>query len=417
MPRILTCSSPWLPRCSTVTKLGRDFIPDSGRLVHLQTPPVTDTVRVDAGFIAGDEVSSHYDPMIAKLIVRGPSRESTILKLRAALEDYEIAGPVTNIEFLKRVCESPAFVAGEVETGFITKHHDELFAEVQIAPEVYVQAAIGGLLQETQNRELRNQALTGFGSGIQNRRVAFIKTKADGTADPAETAVEVKQSGLDTFDVTINGTSYRSITSHWDPLTRTITSFFLHTRLATRLINEDGKTTIFQQGKQYRLQYATPKWIEKALGVKDVANSVLAPMPCKILRVEVEEGQQVEKDQPLVVIESMKMETVIRSPQDGVVAKIVHRQGVGNASFVLSESTLTHGLGSVQGGNGSGRVRGFWALVMSDVEKRLCRVPSSLIDTCWQSDYKGAPIRPHYVINVVFAPRSCQSNPWVSIYS
>lgn len=266
--------------------------------------------------------------MIAKLIVRGPSRESTILKLRAALEEYEIAGPITNIEFLKRVCESSAFVAGEVETGFIKKHHTELFAEVQVAREVYVQAAIGALLQERQNCGLRSQPHTGFGSGIQNRRIAFIKVKADGTADPVETTVIVKQSGLDTFDATVNGTSYSSITSHWDPKTRTITSFFPHTRLATRLINEDGKITIFQRGQQYRLQYATPKWIEKALGIKDVANSVLAPMPCKILRVEVEEGQRVTKDQPLVVIESMKMETVIRSPQDGVVARIVHRQGV-----------------------------------------------------------------------------------------
>lgn len=297
-------------------------------MVHLRTPVITDTVRVDAGFIAGDEVSSHYDPMIAKLIVRGPSRESTILKLRAALEEYEIAGPITNIEFLKRVCESPAFVAGEVETGFIKRHHAELFAEVPVAPEVYVQAAVGALLQETQKCGLRSQPHTGFGSGIQNRRIAFLKTKADGTPDLLETAVEVKQSGLDTFDATVNGTSYSSITSHWDPKTRTITSFFPHTRLATRLINEDGRITIFQRGEQYRLQYATPKWIEKALGIKDVANSVLAPMPCKILRVEVEEGQRVTKDQPLVVIESMKMETVIRSPQDGVVARIVHRQGV-----------------------------------------------------------------------------------------
>ena len=304
-------------------------------MVHLQTPSATDTVRVDAGFIAGDEVSSHYDPMIAKLIVRGPTRGSTILKLRTALEEYEIAGPITNIEFLKRVCESPAFMAGEVETGFIKKHHDELFAEVQLAPEVYAQAAIGALLQETQNPEMARNSHTGFGAGIQQRRVAFIKTKRDGTTDLVETAVEVKQSGVDCFDVTVDGTSYSSVTSHWDPKTRTITSYFPHTRLATRLIDEDGKITVFQQGKQYHLQYATPKWLEKALGIKDIASSVLAPMPCKILRVEVEEGQEVKKDQALIVIESMKMETVIRSPQDGVVAKVVHRQGVGHSYLVF----------------------------------------------------------------------------------
>ena len=273
--------------------------------------------------------------MIAKLIVRGPSRESTILKLRTALEEYEIAGPVTNIEFLKRVCESPAFVAGDVETGFIKKHHDELFAEVQIAPEIYAQAALGGLLQESPTHKPSSHQPTGFGSGIQTRRVAFIRTHADGTANPASTAVDVSQTGPDTFDVAINGTSYPSITSQWDPRARTITSFFPHTRLSTRLITQDATLTLFHLGKQYRLQHATPKWIEKALGVKDVANSVLAPMPCRILRVQVEEGQRVAKDQPLLVIESMKMETVIRSPQDGVVAKIVHRQGVRALCFVV----------------------------------------------------------------------------------
>jgi 3-methylcrotonyl-CoA carboxylase alpha subunit len=61
--------------------------------------------------------------------------------------------------------------------------------------------------------------------------------------------------------------------------------------------------------------------------MKDVANSVLAPMPCKVLRVEVEEGATVTKNQALVVIESMKMETVIRAPHHGVIAKIVHKAG------------------------------------------------------------------------------------------
>ena len=70
-----------------------------------------------------------------------------------------------------------------------------------------------------------------------------------------------------------------------------------------------------------------PAWAEKALGLKDVANSVLAPMPCKILRVEVEAGEWVKRGQALVVIESMKMETVIRSPQDGRVGRIVRGRG------------------------------------------------------------------------------------------
>ena len=83
--------------------------------------------------------------------------------------------------------------------------------------------------------------------------------------------------------------------------------------------------------------------MEKALGMKDVTNSVLAPMPCKILRVEVQAGDTVGKDQPLVVIESMKMETVIRSPQRGTIARVVHQKGVSQDKiFSVPPNRLNH---------------------------------------------------------------------------
>ncbi|KAL9116990.1 MAG: hypothetical protein Q9187_006477, partial [Circinaria calcarea] len=308
-----------------------DFIPDSGRLLHLQTPRCNDTVRVDAGFISGDEVSSYYDPMIAKLIVRGSDRTTAIQKLCAALEEYEIAGPVTNIEFLKRLCQHPAFIAGNVETGFITKHRKDLLREVMIAPEVYAQAALGTILREAAmlqgGSHSPGEGLSGFTTGFQTRQLRFLAGPAVGGKDLVETDVEIKPSGVGLFDVKACGASFTSVESHWNTQNHTITSFFPHTRLETRLIVSESILTIFQRGSQYRLQYSTPKWIGKAFGTKDIVNSVLAPMPCKILRVEVQEGDTVKKDQALVVIESMKMETVIRSPQDGVVAKVVHRQG------------------------------------------------------------------------------------------
>lgn len=128
-----------------------NFVPSTGKLLHLRTPPLSESVRIDAGFVQGDEVSSHYDPMIAKLIVSGPDRTSTLQKMGAALEAYEIAGPVTNIEFLKRCCRSPAFIAGEVETGYIEKHRDELFEQEKVPDEVWAQAAVG--LYEAEQRK------------------------------------------------------------------------------------------------------------------------------------------------------------------------------------------------------------------------------------------------------------------------
>ncbi|KAA8624974.1 Acetyl propionyl-CoA carboxylase alpha subunit [Pyrenophora tritici-repentis] len=314
-----------------------NFIPDSGLLLHLKIPTPTRTVRIDSGFIAGDEVSSHYDPMISKLIVQGPTREAAILKLRAALEDYEVAGPITNIEFIKRMCVSPDFVAGDVETGYIQKHHAELFTPIPPTPEVYAQAALGLALQEISASKADAWSQGGgppvtavgygFSTSYQARDIHLIETPASGKGESTTTKISVRQTSPEHFDITIADTTYTNVTSTFSPSSNTLTSFYPHTRLSTTLIRHEDALTLFHLGRQYRFKLAMPAWTKKALGVRDVANSVLAPMPCKVLRVEVEEGQEVKKDQPLVVIESMKMETVIRSPSHGVVKRIVHGKG------------------------------------------------------------------------------------------
>jgi 3-methylcrotonyl-CoA carboxylase alpha subunit len=312
-----------------------NFLPDSGILMHLKTPTPTSTVRIDSGFIAGDEVSSHYDPMISKLIVQGPTREAAIQKLRAALEEYEVAGPVTNIEFLKRMCISSDFIAGHVETGYIQKHHAELFTPEPQAPELYAQAALGLLLQETSASRgdmFNGPPVTamgyGFNTAYQQREFDLIEVLADGKGEAKTTKVHIRQTSPQQFDIGVDGEkTYSNVTCTFAPSSNTLISFYPHTRIATTFIRDADRLTLFQHGKLARLQLAMPTWTKKALGVKDVANSVLAPMPCKVLRVEVDVGQTVQKDQPLVVIESMKMETVIRSPSQGVVKRIVHGKG------------------------------------------------------------------------------------------
>ncbi|KAL8733247.1 MAG: hypothetical protein Q9166_002264 [cf. Caloplaca sp. 2 TL-2023] len=308
-----------------------DFVPDSGRLLHLQLPRITDSVRVDAGFVAGDEVSSHYDPMIAKLIVQGPDRETAVRKLNTALNEYEVVGPIANVEFLKKICTVPAFITGQVETGFIKRWHEKLFQETEIHPEVFAQAALGAFLSEALKDRAVDAVLSGAKSGfssVSNKRIfRLVPVKGDGSTVSTETTVDIEQTGHGLFTVFVNGKTYKSVASQYNSGSREVTSYLPHTRLKTRLINDEGNITLFHQGQQYRLRLVIPRWIEKALGIKDTAHSVLAPMPCKILRVEVEQGQQVKKEQVLVVIESMKMETSIRSPQDGVVSRIVHQEG------------------------------------------------------------------------------------------
>ncbi|KAI9758758.1 MAG: hypothetical protein M4579_002861 [Chaenotheca gracillima] len=322
-----------------------NFIPDSGRLIHLKTPTPTSTVRIDAGFIQGDEVSSHYDPMIAKLIVRGPTRQAALLKLEAALAEYEVVGPTTNINFLKTICRHPAFMSGEVETGFIPKYHDELFAPIRTESEVFAQAALALLLREVRQQEQStgsakagpSGSLVGFGLGqFQERQVTLAVAPFNGDQkSPTPQNVTITQTAPSNFKVSVDDTAHYAnvITKIVDTGSSTstqITTFFPHTRITSTVVSDPTQNeyiSVFQRGQQHRLRLIPPAWFKKALDVKEVTNSVLAPMPCKVLRVEVAEGDAVQKDQPLVVIESMKMETVVRSPMEGIVKKVVHREG------------------------------------------------------------------------------------------
>jgi len=224
--------------------------------------------------------------------------------LCAALQDYEVVGLSTNIEFLKKICKSPGFMRGEVETGYIQKNHDDLFAPEVIEPETFAQAALGLLAKELSlagtSTGPHGQTI-GFGAGASiQRQFAFITTK-DSSPEPVQ--VNITQSGRNLFDIEIAGPGVHEAYANviCEPRSPSISSFFPHTRIESTIITDGDKLTIFQHGKQTKLTLATPGWFEKALGLKDVTNSVLAPMPCKVLRNEVKEGDEVEKDQALVV--------------------------------------------------------------------------------------------------------------------
>lgn len=298
----------------------RGFFPDSGKLVHLVTPKTSEDVRIDAGFVEGDTVSEAYDGMIAKLIVRGRDRETAIRKLELALREYEVVGLSTNIEFLKRLCRSQAFIEGDVETGFIDKWRAELFEHRHVSDEVFAQAALG-LVSSRASQQLPGPhgKPLGFGeAAVQNtRKFAFrVKKDDDAETEPDVVQVEVTQSGNNLYSISISRSGseapqvFENIISEPDSssapssLAKKLATFFPLSRIESTLVQDPAapeKLTIFQLGEKTELTLEQPGWFEKALGLKDVTASVVAPMPCKILRNEVEEGQEVEKGAPLVV--------------------------------------------------------------------------------------------------------------------
>src|SRR2546427_7312283 len=106
----------------------RDFLPAAGRIAHLALPAESENVRVDTGVRSGDEITVYYDPMIAKLIVRDSDRPAALERMRKALGEFEVAGPVTNLGFLYRLGQDRDFVDGEFDTGLIERHRSERIA-------------------------------------------------------------------------------------------------------------------------------------------------------------------------------------------------------------------------------------------------------------------------------------------------
>jgi 3-methylcrotonyl-CoA carboxylase alpha subunit len=320
----------------------KGFIPDSGKLLYVKTPKENADTRIDSGFVEGDEVSSHYDPMIAKLIVRSETREGAVKRMAMALQEYEVAGPITNIEFLKRICRSSDFMEGKVETGYIEKHRGELFPSNKVPEETLVEAALASFLGEDGFAAAgRRSALPAktwlssqadfqprtFNFNVAGEEVALGK-------QPEILSVEVQQLSPGHFAVSSLGIEGKmNVSATYDEASKTLTTYFPHTRHTSRVIvppssHSDHPLSLFTPLGSFRLLPASPHWLAKVLGTGEKTNSLLSPMPCKILRVDVKPGDVMKKDQTLLVIESMKMETVIRSPGEGLkVKRVVHGEG------------------------------------------------------------------------------------------
>jgi 3-methylcrotonyl-CoA carboxylase alpha subunit len=104
----------------------KNFMPSPGKLAQLAFPEPRDDLRIDTGYRAGDTISFFYDPLIAKIICRGTDRADAIERMRKALDGVAVEGPATNLAFLRRTLDHPAFRRGEVSTGFVDAHRAAL---------------------------------------------------------------------------------------------------------------------------------------------------------------------------------------------------------------------------------------------------------------------------------------------------
>ncbi|MEL7253225.1 MAG: acetyl/propionyl/methylcrotonyl-CoA carboxylase subunit alpha [Pseudomonadota bacterium] len=296
----------------------KGFLPATGTLRHLSFPEGAEfaqgPLRIDSGVRQGDEISPWYDPMIAKVIVHGPTRAVALNQLTAALADCHVAGSVTNLEFLGALSRHAGFAKGEVDTGLIARDLDALTAQDATPLPVLSLAAIGALgLLETPRSDDPWDVLIGW---------------RQWSAATQPVTLLAGEERMD-FEVTVMGQNLYRVQSSAGAVDLDISSgggagITLQTgnhRIGAHLVRDDTSVTVFANGRSFGFDLPDP--LTGAEGDATGGDAIIAPMPGLVKLVSATPGAQVAKGDALLVLEAMKMEHTLTAPRDGIVAEVL----------------------------------------------------------------------------------------------
>ena len=290
------------------------FLPSIGRLDHFQLP---DDLRVDTGVEQGGEVSQHYDPMIAKLIVHEDTREAAAARLADACCEVEVWPVRTNAAFLARCLDHPRFVSGDVDTGFIGAEEETLLAQ-ELKDEI-VAAGLTDLFEASRQRSRlptddgvspwsgQRETITGFRLNAPER--SLITGSVNGV--PQEALLTPKRhDDASWYEVSLNGQTFQVAPG--------MEGIWIGERYVPAWFGAD-QTVLFDEGHAVAF---TPASTVAGAAAAASDGSLRAPMPGKIVAVSAEPGQAVTKGQSIVVLEAMKMEHALTAPFDGTVGEL-----------------------------------------------------------------------------------------------
>ncbi|KAG8897362.1 hypothetical protein FRB99_008211 [Tulasnella sp. 403] len=329
-----------------------NFLPDVGPLLYLSTPEPSENLRVEEGFKQGSNIEVFYDPLIAKVVAHGRDRTEALRVLRKALEEYKVVGLSTNVQFLHTLADNKNFIAGDVETAFISKHFNDLFPPTTPpSAHLLAQAALFTVLRDQPPVDPVTTSPWGslhfrrFGEDVYQRTLIFASEQAP-EIPPAKVHVFSTSPGV--FDVEVEGTSghattifssvHAALTSP-STLSCTLDSEKLLTTIvsqsppadvpASSASNTAERLHIFHNGSKTTLVLPPPKWLLSLGGeVLDAAKKgIRAPMPSVVVDVKVNVGDVVKKGQVIVILESMKTESVLRTEKDGRVVSVACKKG------------------------------------------------------------------------------------------
>jgi 3-methylcrotonyl-CoA carboxylase alpha subunit len=273
----------------------RGFLPSTGTL-HALRFPQGEGLRIDSGVEEGDAVTPYYDPMIAKVIAHGATRDQALDGLANALERTVVAGPRSNAAFLAALARARDFRVSKFDTGFIDAH----LAELGAVPQPLDKAAVAQGAREWLIRERARLAQLGplspwdtnDGFQLSGERRLHLPLIADG-----ENAVAEAVYGRNGMRVTADG----------------------HAPAGEPVITGDA-VYVVHRGRQTRVALRDVN-LDRA-AENDTGGIVRAPMHGKVLAILVEKGAAVQRGQRVAIIEAMKMEHALTAPVDGIVAEI-----------------------------------------------------------------------------------------------
>ena len=288
------------------------FLPSIGPLQRLVLPDTAPGVRIDSGVEQGGDVSIHYDPMIAKVIAYGADRNVAIDRLVGALDGCVVDGVKTNRAFLARLADHPAFRNGDIDTGFIQRHSDDLLSLAETPDRILAIAALA-IVAETEDFPATTlfERLAGFRINLPAQR--HIDLYTNGTA----------------YSLTLEGDRITGLaepivaTGRWRGVTAFEADFGGEIVRAVVLKNET-MIEVRLGGRAFRI--GTRPAV--AASVHEVSDGkIRAPMPGRILSLGVAVGQSVQAGDRLLVLEAMKMEHRLNAPSDGKISAISVAEG------------------------------------------------------------------------------------------
>ena len=300
-----------------------NFLPATGTLYVYRKPAASsfevDEVRIDDGVREGDAISPFYDPMIAKLIVWGETREEALGKLDAALAQTHIVGLQTNVQFLRRVLATESFSQGKLDTALIQRESEHLFNQDPLGVEMAVAAVVARTVLAERDAESHDpfSRTDGFRShGVASRRIDL-----EYAGQPVVAKLRYLDDGLQ-LKVGDGESAPLSFTRQPDGAIdvryagqRQVVHTFPRGEVV-HVFGTDGATTITELDV-----------LAHAVEGAGEGGRLTAPMPGKVVSIAVKAGDKVTKGQPLAVMEAMKMEHTIAAPQDGVVDEVLYAPG------------------------------------------------------------------------------------------